>query len=154
VVLLLVRHAKAGTRKDWRGDDRLRPLSPPGLVQAKALVRQLSPYKVKRVLSSPYVRCTQSVAPLCEELGIALEPSDALAEGRAGKAVALLRSLIGGPTTALCTHSDIMVALLEALIEEDRARLGEPLRWAKGATWVLHAKHGRVVRGEYLEPPA
>jgi phosphohistidine phosphatase SixA len=154
VVLLLVRHAKAGSRKDWDGDDRLRPLSIPGVAQATALVDQLAPYGVTRVLSSPYLRCTQTVAPLGEAAGAEVEPVDQLGEGRPGKALTLLRSLMGGPSVALCTHGDIIPSVLEALAAEDGTRYASSLRWSKGSTWVLYTKHGRVVRGEYLGPPA
>jgi len=64
VPLLLVRHAKAGHRKDWDGDDRARPLSRAGITQARKLVPVLSPSAPTRLLSSPYTRCVQSLEPL------------------------------------------------------------------------------------------
>ncbi len=49
----LVRHAKAGDRQAWPGDDLSRPLSKTGRRQAKALVRVLSGRMIERILSSP-----------------------------------------------------------------------------------------------------
>jgi 8-oxo-dGTP diphosphatase len=152
VPLLLVRHAKAGSRGDWTADDRLRPLSRSGQKQAELLVEQLAPFAVTRILSSPYVRCTQTMEPLSRALGLELEVSEKLAEGRPAKALALVRKLIGGPTVALCTHGDIVPALLEALADEG-ASFGPPLEWSKGSTWVLHCDGDRVTGGEYLRPP-
>jgi 8-oxo-dGTP diphosphatase len=149
----LVRHAKAGTRKDWDGDDRTRPLTRPGWAQARALVDVLAPYGPTRLLSSPYVRCVQSFDPLGEALGLEVESADELAEGRSGKAIVLVRSFVAGPTVAMSTHGDIVPSVLEALVEEDGMKLSGPSAWPKGSTWVLHAKKGRYVRADYLPPP-
>ena len=62
--ILLVRHAVAASRSKWDGDDRLRPLTKRGQRQALDLVSQLSEQPVHRVLSSPYLRCVDTVAPL------------------------------------------------------------------------------------------
>ena len=72
---LLVRHARAGSRKGWEGPDIERPLSKKGRRQADGLVEMLEAAGVKRIVSSPYVRCTQTVEPLAEALGLEIEPS-------------------------------------------------------------------------------
>ena len=65
VPLLLVRHAHAHARKEWSGDDRLRPLSANGLRQAEGLIAVFGNFaRPSRVLSSPYLRCMQTVEPL------------------------------------------------------------------------------------------
>ena len=69
--LLVVRHAHAGRRSAYKGDDRARPLSPRGVVRARQLVLLLSEYRPQRILSSPYVRCCATVQPLAESLGLA-----------------------------------------------------------------------------------
>src|SRR5207302_2782924 len=89
VALLLIRHAKAGSRREWLGDDQLRPVSHTGATQAESLIPLLAPFGVRRVLSSPFVRCVQTVEPLARAAGIEVEVVEELAEGRAGKAVAL-----------------------------------------------------------------
>ena len=55
--VLLVRHASAGSRSKWNGDDRLRPLDEAGEEQAEELVRLLSRFEVDEILSADYVRC-------------------------------------------------------------------------------------------------
>ncbi len=63
MTLLLIRHASAGDRDDWVGDDRLRPLDGRGRNQASRLPELLRDYEIARVLSSPAVRCVQTVEP-------------------------------------------------------------------------------------------
>ena len=80
--ILLVRHAHAGRRSAYKGDDRTRPLSKRGAAQAQALVPLLAEYRPQRILSSPYVRCCATVQPTAEALGLPVESIEELAEGR------------------------------------------------------------------------
>jgi len=77
MTVILLRHASAGDRTAWQGDDRLRPLDERGRKQALELVGRLRARGVERVVSSPYVRCTQTVAPL----GLEIVPDERLAAG-------------------------------------------------------------------------
>lgn len=105
---VLVRHASAGDRRDWDGDDRLRPLDKRGRRQAEALVELLLPLGVRRVVSSPYVRCVETVEPLAAALGVAVELDVRLAEGAGRAAVELLRE----DGVAACTHGDVVFDVL------------------------------------------
>jgi 8-oxo-dGTP diphosphatase len=141
VIVYLVRHARAGHRESWAGeDDRLRPLDERGQRQAEELVAQLAERDFSRIFSSPYVRCVQSVEPLAEARGLTVEAVDELAEG-AGEAAALelFRSL-DAPAVA-CVHGDLAAALL-----------GENLK--KGATAMLDVYTDGVEVLERLDPPA
>ena len=109
MTVVLLRHASAGDRAEWTGDDRLRSLDKKGRKQADALVDPLRALGVRRVLSSPYVRCTQTVAPLAHALGVEIEIDDRLAEGAGGAARALLESL---RDAVACTHGDIVEEVL------------------------------------------
>lgn len=100
---VLIRHAAAGDRYDWDGDDFHRPLDAKGRRQAAELVELLRPYGVRRVVSSPYVRCVQTVEPLAAALGLRLEQDDRLAEGAAAGADELLRE----DGVVCCTHGDV-----------------------------------------------
>jgi phosphohistidine phosphatase SixA len=144
VSVLLVRHAEAGDRDRWGRRDDLRPLDIHGEAQARALVDQLADFAVDRVLSSPYVRCSQTVAPLAAARGLAVEPADDLAEGAGPAAQALVHRLLTGPDhTVLCTHGDVVEDVLDALgVERDDVT-------DKGATWVLEPGGARC-----LAPPA
>ncbi len=104
--VILLRHASAGDRDKWHGDDRLRPLDKRGRKQAERLRDVLLAHGVRRVLSSPYVRCTQTVAPL----GFDIELDERLAEGaRQKRTLELLATL---DQAVACTHGDVIEALL------------------------------------------
>ncbi|HEY2300625.1 MAG TPA: phosphoglycerate mutase family protein [Acidimicrobiales bacterium] len=149
---LLIRHAHAGSRKDWDDDDRLRPLSDKGRRQAAALARHLKLWTPKRVLSSPYVRCVESVEPYAKSLGLKVEEVDELAEGSGDAAMALIRRL-PSYDVALCTHGDIISTVLACVVKEDRLDLGRSTPTAKGSTWVLERRGRRIQRANYREPP-
>jgi len=151
VTLLLIRHASAGSRKDWSGDDRLRPLTAKGRRQARFLVQQVEQWAPSRILSSPYLRCVQTVKPLADELGLKVEEVDELGEGAGFDAVTLVRSLHDSHV-ALCTHGDVIPEILVALADEDRLDLGPAPRQAKGSTWVLRSTKGRFVDATYVPP--
>jgi phosphohistidine phosphatase SixA len=104
--LLVIRHARAGDRDDWRGDDRERPLDKRGRRQADALVEELEGYPISRILSSPYDRCVQTVEPLATRRGLAIEQRDELGEGGQYNGAILVRSLIGQPV-AVCVHGGL-----------------------------------------------
>jgi 8-oxo-dGTP diphosphatase len=146
---LLIRHADAGERDRWTGDDRLRPVTRRGMRQAQALVEQMREMTITRMLSSPYVRCVQTVEPLAAARGLAVEPTDDLAEGAGHRP---LRRLLGeAGDAALCTHGDVLQDFLEWL---DRRGVDLDGGMAKGSTWVLDTVHGEVVAARYLPPPA
>ena len=139
MALLIVRHAKAGKRREWEGDDRERPVDEKGIRQAAGLRDQIGVYPVARIASSPYLRCTQTVAPLSGELGVPIEKRRELEEGASlEETLALLREL--GDTAVLCTHGDV----LENLFGE----AGQ-----KGSTRVVELRDGEPVLLEYLPPP-
>ncbi len=150
--LYLVRHAKAGSRRDWDGPDHARPLSGKGRRQAEGLVDLLADRPVERVLSSPYTRCMQTVEPLAEKLGVPVEETEALAEDAApAEAVELLRAL--APTTAvLCTHGDLIPPVLDTLAATEGLPLPSGYPFAKGSTWELEVVNGRWLAARYLPP--
>lgn len=152
MVLYLVRHAKAGSRREWDGPDPARPLSSKGRRQAEGLVHLLADRPVRRVLSSPYVRCVQTVEPLAQKLGLPVEETEALAEGAAAAdAVELLREL--APSTAvLCTHGDLIPPVLDTLAATEGLPLPPGYPFAKGSTWELEVVNGRWLAARYLPP--
>jgi len=127
-------------------------------------VRQLLPYPVSRILSSPALRCEQTVVPLAQQRDVPVELAETLA---VDGALAALLELLSAPqlqAAALCTHGEligqVITRLLAAGMTVAREGAGEP-RWAKGSVWVLERAgagadntHGAVRRGDYLEPVA
>jgi len=142
MALLLLRHGTAGHRRPGDGDDHLRPLDEHGVNQAAALPALYAGYNVERVLTSPYVRCRQSVEPLAAALGVPVEERSELVEGAVEAELWALVAELEAVTAVLCSHGDILFLLL-----------GEEPK--KGSTWVVDpAPDGGLGRREYLPPPA
>ena len=141
--ILLLRHGTAGEREKWKGDDRLRPLDERGRRQAIELVELLNPYPIKRILSSRYVRCVQTVEPLAERLGLEVETVDELAEGASAEEVGRLMESLSGELSLLCTHGDIIEAVL-----------GPGVLNKKGGVWVFKNEDGSLEPAGYLAPPS
>ncbi len=147
--LLVVRHAHAGRRSAYRGDDRVRPLSPRGRARAQELLPLLSEYRPRRILSSPYVRCCATVQPLAEALGLPVESVDELAEGHGAEAVRLL-STMQGESAVLCTHGDVATKLLEVLVPDPSAPDAKGLRLQKGEVWVVQSTGSSLAIAAHL----
>ena len=110
--VILIRHASAGDREHWSGDDRERPLDERGWRQAEELVRSLAGYEIERIVSSPAVRCVQTVEPVARELGIEIEGTGELTEGATREQALTLVDEVRGTGVVLCTHGDVVVELL------------------------------------------
>jgi 8-oxo-dGTP diphosphatase len=153
MTIYLVRHAKAGVRATWTDDDELRPLSGRGHAQARGLLEVLHDAHFERVVSSPYVRCMETVVPVAAARILPVEPSDALAEGaslREALAVVQKHASVGA---VLCTHGDVMPMLLEHFAEHG-VDLGPRPQFPKGCTWVLETDStNEVVAADYVPPP-
>ncbi|MDX1621325.1 MAG: phosphoglycerate mutase family protein [Nitriliruptorales bacterium] len=153
MTVLVIRHAHAGVRERWPYDDGQRPLSEQGRVEAKELPHHLSGYPLDRIISSPLVRCTETVQELARDRGLEVELDDRLIEGTALAEVWELVREMSGQHVALCTHGDLIQQLVRDLYRRKVDMPGDPA-WAKGSTWVLELDgHGEVARADYLPPP-
>ena len=152
-MLLVVRHADAGDKRSWTGLDRRRPLSATGRRQADGLVVRLEDYPVERILSSPALRCLDTVRPLALDRFLKVEPVAALGvDGGLDPLLAMLwdREL---RDAVLCTHGET-IGLLVARLVGDGFDVEEPVHWPKGSTWLLQRTDNgrRQVRGRLLAP--
>ncbi|WP_277068902.1 NUDIX hydrolase [Saccharomonospora viridis] len=162
-IVLLVRHAKAGKREDWAGDDDLRPLSNAGMRQAEALRPLLGAFRPERVYSAPRLRCVQTVRAVAEDIGgeVHIEPSiseeDYCKDNKAG--IEWLLSVADSHTSAVvCSQGGVIPDLLDTLarrndLELSRKRSGD-VPSKKGSVWVLSfdttAETPRLVGAHYL----
>jgi broad specificity phosphatase PhoE len=147
-----VRHAKAGSRSHWDADDRLRPLSKKGLKQAEALVTVLAAYAITDVLTSPYLRCVQTVEPLAAVRGLELKKTPALAEGYGLNGALELVREAKLQQAVLCTHGDVVWELVDYLVER---RIVKPSEggFEKGCTWVVDVEDEAPVRAQFIPAP-
>jgi 8-oxo-dGTP diphosphatase len=152
LTIYLVRHVKAGERRLWEGDDRQRPVSRAGQRQALGLVRILADAKFDRIISSPYVRCLESMVFLANARGLAIEPNDALAEDGLLEPALALVAKHAESGAVLCSHGDIIPMLLEHFAANG-LDLGSNPQCPKGCTWALKTNSaGDVERADYFAP--
>jgi phosphohistidine phosphatase SixA len=148
-MIALVRHADAGKRGD--GDDLARPLSSLGRKQAANLVAQLADISLARVLSSPYVRCRQSVEPLAAARGLPVEDEEALAEGHTAAEVVDLMGGLAPAGAAFSSHGDVIGLVIDKLVDDGLIERNE-MRFPKASIWLLELDGGRFVSARYLAP--
>jgi len=153
VNVYLVRHAHAGDRSRWNGDDAERPLSARGRDQADAVAQALRGAPIVRVLSSPALRCQQTVGPLAHLLGLEVEIAREFEEAaplRPARARLDKLARLDGDVV-VCGHGDLIPELLDDLrrdgVDVDGAGC------AKGSVWQVSAEDGRYRRAVYHRHP-
>lgn len=177
MLLFLVRHAQAVPRGKWEGPDRDRPLNSRGLRQAKALASRigdrLDGEPPPLIVSSPTLRCRETVAPLAGRYGVTVDNDDRLVEiahvdeaDRPGPDAATgwladrLSEVIdealerGGDKGGIvvCSHGEVLPPGVSRLVEDlDVATAAK--RNDKGGFWVIDLGRGRNGRSEYVSAP-
>jgi 8-oxo-(d)GTP phosphatase len=154
VPMYLVRHVKAEVRATWREPDELRPISKAGRHQAERLVEAFEGVPLTRLLSSPFLRCIQTLEPLADARGIEIELSEALSEGQdPSGALDLLVAAATDGSAALSTHGDVMTLLIEDLVGRGIEPEDGTIGFKKGCIWTLGVLDGEVVTARYAPPP-
>ncbi|MEZ0579798.1 NUDIX domain-containing protein [Nocardioides sp. MH1] len=146
--VVVLRHARARARSAWRGDDRQRPLLQSGAADADRLVPLLAAYDVTRVVTSPSLRCRQTVAPYAEMTGWEVETRRRLSEelvSEKGVRKIVEELLEGDAGAVLCSHRPVLPLVLDAAGLR-AGRRGEELDLAE--LLVLHVRKGVVVAVE------
>jgi 8-oxo-dGTP diphosphatase len=154
-VIYLLRHAKAGRRGACGSRDTLRPLDSKGRQQAIALCELLDDVPLDVILSSPFVRCMETVIPIAARRMLPIEPHPALRESTPLPLVLDLVREHANRSVLLCTHGDVIgdvLGHLESAGWLDPGMLDLPI--AKGSTWVLrHRSDGTLAATEYRPAP-
>jgi 8-oxo-(d)GTP phosphatase len=153
-VVHVVRHAKAKNRAEWTEPDELRPLTKRGRRQAAGLAERLRGEQPARLVSSPYIRCVQTLDELARALDLPIETTPLLAEGGDGaRALDLVLSLSRPDSVVCCTHGDVLFDLIREVTASGVA-LDGPLDAPVASTWALDIVDGRVVGARFVERPA
>lgn len=173
-VIELVRHAKAHSRDRWWGrPDRERPLTDVGMDQSRALGKSLQDGPViAKLFSSPWTRCTQTLEPLADSLGVHVVDAEALGEvialpvhdggdawvtsawlaGRALRFVDQTLLTYAGKRVVACSHGDVIPALVALIVGRDDLDVSD-VRCKKGGRFTLRFVDGLCVEATYHPPP-
>jgi 8-oxo-dGTP diphosphatase len=150
-MIYLLRHAHAGNKRAWSGPDDRRPLSATGRREAAGLVPLLHDRPIATILSSPSLRCEQTVRPLAQQRGLPVGLDGRLDVGAAvDDAAGLIRPDLDD--VVLCSHGELIGQLL-GLLRERGVPIGRDAQWPKGSTWLLRLSGDRVAEAVYLPPP-
>jgi 8-oxo-(d)GTP phosphatase len=150
-MILLVRHAKAGKRSEWRGDDNDRPLEPAGTAQAQRLVDLLLAFTPDRVVSADPVRCIETVRPLADRLGLTVRVDpvfgdESYAAAPAATEDAVLALAKPGKVTVVCSQGTTIPALIDRF-----GRGAQESETRKGEMWALSVVDGNVVAMDHYD---
>ncbi|ACV77880.1 NUDIX hydrolase [Nakamurella multipartita] len=158
--VLLVRHARAGQREAFVGDDALRPLDAKGRRQAAALVGELGVYAPTTVHSAPLERCRGTVAPLAEKLGTGVVPEKSLSEdayrddpaAARRRLVDLAVAQLPGETTVVCSQGGVIPGVVKSLATRDDVPVAG-VSTPKAAYWFLSFDGRRLVQADPYPAP-
>ena len=160
--LVIMRHASAGDKHDWDGDDLLRPLDREGQAGALVLVPLLACFDPVRIVSSPAVRCTETVAPYAAHVGAPIEVDHALTVPDRAPAARtspdhpvtdVARLLADGVPTLVCAHRENIPQLLGGACEHLGAKAPSDPSLPKAGFWVLQAGESTLAGLERYELP-
>jgi 8-oxo-dGTP pyrophosphatase MutT (NUDIX family)/phosphohistidine phosphatase SixA len=160
-VVALVRHAKAGSRSQWKDDDDLRPLSGAGREQAQQLARLLPLFGPDRLLAAPPLRCRQTIEPLAEVLGLPITEEPLFSEknywNEPAEALARLREIAAEPrVTVMSSQGGVIPDLVGTLVGAAGLPGIDPsdIQARKGSTWlVTFGRDTRLRSADYYERP-
>jgi 8-oxo-dGTP pyrophosphatase MutT (NUDIX family)/phosphohistidine phosphatase SixA len=157
IPFILLRHASAGSKRRWSGNDLDRPLDPGGAADAERLAQLLACFGYCRVISSGAERCVATVRPYAQLTGVSIEieagltmpQPDGITAGEVKRAAQIVDD---GKPTVICAHGENLAPLLHAVCARlgTRSPEGPPLR--KAGWWVLHTAGGALAGAERYHP--
>ena len=133
--VLVLRHAKATPRSDWHDgkvvDDGNRPLLPEGKKQAKEIIPLVRAFGPKRLISSPWVRCFNTIQPYAKKYNLPIIERSQLSELGNKKGPSRTRNVINDilqerKPAVVCSHRPALPTILESLTS---AASKELARW-------------------------
>ena len=110
----------------------------------------MSEFPVTEILSSPYVRCVQTVEPLARHHRLQIQHVDALLP-RADHVAALELLRMLPDHSVLCSHGEPIPAVIELLVRQGTEQEG-PADWRKGSVWVLERDGDRLATARTMPP--
>ncbi|GII93278.1 NUDIX hydrolase [Sinosporangium siamense] len=148
---VLLRHATAGTRAEWHQEDSLRPLDSNGRHQAEIIADALTGFLPLSLVSSPTMRCVQTLQPYARRHELEIHLDDLLLEecyDRARTLDRVLNLFDTGTPAVVCGHGKVLPDLIGGLAERRQGGNVNDTELAKGAFAVLHRSGGSIVSVE------
>ena len=145
--LYVIRHAHAGARGTFN-DDIQRPLSPKGIQQANDLDELFRDVEITRVVSSPAVRCVETVAPLARSHGLEVDTHDDLWETAQPAHLMALLNQSNDPGLAICSHGNIIPPIVEQMARDGAQIRGRGCE--KGSIWVVDRYEHQWTKATYI----
>ena len=155
--VMIVRHATAGSKARYKGDDRQRPLDKHGRAQAESLVGLLLSFGAGELFAAARVRCAQTLDPLSDELGVTIsnEPElteEAYADNRKAARHRILEIAASSVNPVICTQGRVIPDFIAWWCERDGVR-PDSSRNRKGGTWVMSLADGRLIAADHFGSP-
>ena len=128
VPVILLRHAKAVGKSSWKRADDRRPLDDAGRADAKALAELLACFGPRaRLITSPAVRCVETLRPFAELSGAELREEPSLyihtqssrtdpADSQPSIAALMTQAIAAGEPTIFCAHRENIPVLQAAAL--------------------------------------
>jgi 8-oxo-dGTP diphosphatase len=143
--VVVVRHASAGDKRAWAGDDADRPLDRKGLAQSVTIGALLTAYGVEQAGSADVRRCRDTLDPLARSAGVDVEvlPATTVAafddDREAGTQAVLDLVTHASGAVAWCGQREVIPHLTAALCARlGGAAPGRRAQLGKGGLLVLH----------------
>lgn len=166
--VIILRHAKAMARSDWKGgkavEDGRRPLHEFGKQQAQALIPTIAAFGPKQVVSSPWRRCKDTVIPYATKKKLAVIERHQLSELGNAKRPSRTSDVIQDfverdKSVVICSHRPSLPTILKTLSSYAplslRKQINEASTLRPGQMLVAHVsrsgKKPRVVAVELQE---
>ncbi|RFS82170.1 NUDIX hydrolase [Actinomadura spongiicola] len=144
---VILRHACAGEKLDWREADELRPLDATGRTEAANLAGLLHAYGPARLVSSATARCVETVLPYARltHEPVVTDAAFTVGDTSPDRAVERLLSLVAdGVPTIVCTHGEVVSALVTGLCKEMGEKSPDDPSLRKAEFWVAHLSGGSM----------
>lgn len=122
--LIILRHAKATPRANWMGgksvNDGKRPLLPAGVLQAKKLISLLDAFAPTRVITSPWKRCLNTVAPYANKKKLKIIERSQLSEFGNKKGPKRTKNVVvdvleDGRAAVICSHRPALPTIFDTI---------------------------------------
>ena len=135
--LTVLRHGKAVGRGGWSRADAARPLTERGVEQAAGLVHTLTAWGLRRIVSSPAVRCVTTVAPLGAATGITVKRDAGISQDAWEAGESEVRRVVGkrvrsGKNAVLCSHGPVLPEMMREIALATGTPLGAYVTDAAG----------------------